>query len=205
MEKIIIDSPRLFIRSANSRLDIECLLKYRNDPDYMDLCTNKKKILSFNEFLEEYYNEFTKSRHLQTMIKTKKKSEVIGTMFSYGLNLYDGYVFITIFLEKQYREKGYAPEAIVSFMDFLFKKFSLYKIYMDVYEYNKLSLHTLIKRGAMIEGVFKGHRIYRDSRHDLYRFSVYQKDIQKIYQSVISICQKFAPQKNSALTNNPIN
>lgn len=193
MERAAINSPRLLIRTAENEDDILHLYQYRNNSDYMNLCTNKKKVLSFDEFLIEYHREFTRSRHLQMMIGLKNENKIIGTEFSYGLNSYDGYAFVTIFLEESYRKKGYAPEATISFIEFLFKNFSLHKIYMDVYEFNKLSFHTLEKRGAVIEGVLKEHHIYNGQRHNLYRFAIYRKDSEQIYQSIISACQKLKP------------
>ncbi len=193
MEIKPIETPRLLLYQTKpeNEKDMKSLLEYRNEEDYRNFCSNKRKLLSYDEFLSEYSQEFSKSRHLQLIIKHKKDKEFIGTIFSYGLNIYDGYIFVTIFLKNLYRGKGYAPEAIVYFIKFLFDNFSLYKIYMDVYEHNKLSLQTLKKRGAIVEGIFKKHRIYKNQRYDLYRFAVYQKDFKIIYDSVLSLLKAY--------------
>jgi RimJ/RimL family protein N-acetyltransferase len=131
------------------------------------------------EFRVELEKDFAFDRHEQYIICRRSDSMPVGTIFSYGLNRFDGHVFITTFLEDDYVGSGFGAEAFILFAIYLIQKFGLFKIYADVYEYNLLSMKTLLKWGFKEEGRFKQHRVYNDRRWDMVRLAVYATDLER--------------------------
>ena len=152
--------------------DLPILFKWRNDPRFMQHCSTRRNEVIFEKYEEELLGDLKRDRHIQCLIL--KNDLVIGTIYDYGLNLTDGYVFVTIFLEKEFEGRSYGPEAFALFTLFLFENFPLYKIYMDVYSYNQQSLDTIKTAGFIEEGRFQGHRLYNGRRYDLVRFAFFR-------------------------------
>lgn len=178
MKAIIFETRRLRLRTIEEK-HIRLLHKWRNDQRFLSLCSVRRNIIDFENFVSELRRDFERDRHIQLVIELKKKPDIVGTIYSYNLNLVDGHAFLTIYLEEKYERKGYGPEAVAIFLDYLFNTLPLNKVYFEVYDYNKLSLSTLRTAGFVEEGRFKEHRFVGGKRYDLLRFAVYRKDFTK--------------------------
>ena len=64
-------------------------------------------------------------------------------------------------------------------VNLLSEEYKLFKIYFDVYAYNNTALNILKKISISLEGQFKYQYIYKEQRHDVLRFALYSKDIEK--------------------------
>ena len=169
--------------------DLAILHKWRNDTDFLAFCSNRRFLLSFEEFKAEFQKDFENDRHLQMTIKLKSTGDLIGTVYYYGLKGVDGFVFITIFLERTYRRKGYGAEAVALFAKHLFSKFNILKIYLDVYEYNLDSLYIMQKANFSEEGRFLKQRKFGGQRYDVFRFAIYKEDIKR-FKKLFSFFQR---------------
>jgi len=164
-----------------SEQDISLLFQWRNDNDFRKNCSVRRDETNLDDFREELKEDFKRDRHIQMMIVRKKDEKSIGTIYSYGYKKVDGYAFITIFLSESYRTSGYGVEAIALFLYHLFSKFPIFKIYMEVYEYNTQSLSCICGAGFSQEGCFGGHRLFNGIRYDLLRYAIYkERDISRI-------------------------
>lgn len=161
--------------------DVLRLFEWRNDVDFMKNCSVRRDKINLDDFKKELSDDFERDRHAQMMIVRKANEEPIGTIYSYGYKKVDGYIFITTFLSKKCRANGYGPEAFALFAKHLFGELSLYKIYMEVYEYNNSSLSCARGAGFTQEGCFGGHRLFNGERYDLLRYAIYkERDLHKI-------------------------
>lgn len=161
--------------------DLEILWNWRNDPHFLQFCSVRRKLVGIEDFDEELGRDFLRDRHEQFLIyKKSDPNNPIGTIYSYNLNRVDGYAFVTVYLNKESEKKGYGAAATAVFFQYLFETFSLFKIYIEVYEYNAQSLNPLLKGGAVEEGRFRKHRLFGDKRWDLIRLAVYQDQLDSI-------------------------
>jgi RimJ/RimL family protein N-acetyltransferase len=160
--------------------DLNFLFKWRNCNNFIANCTNRRFEIDFPSFVRELEGDFKKDRHSQFIIEKLSGESIIGTIYSYNFQSVDGYVFITLFISPENQVRGYGPEALALFINYLFKSYSLYKIYLEVYSYNYLSISSLVKGGFHLEGYFKNHRLFEGKRYDLLRFSLYAEDLIKI-------------------------
>lgn len=148
---------------------------WRNSDDFMGLCSTRRNSVSLEEFRVELDSDLKKDRHNQFLIF--RNEECIGTLYSYNFNRTDSYVFVTIFVAEPWRDKGYGAEAMIIFLEYLFREYGLYKVYAEVYSYNLESLHTLVSGKFVEEGRFRGHRLYHNERCDLIRMAFFRSQI----------------------------
>lgn len=171
-----LDSKYLYLRPITNA-DIDQLLLWRNSLDFQTYCSNRYNQISKEAFLKELQGDFEKDRNQQFMIIRRRDNQPLGTIFSYNLNTTDGYVFITTFLDREHCQSGYGAIAFILFSLYLFKKYSLYKIYCEVYSYNHYSLKTMLHAGFVEEGRFREQKFYNDCRHDVIRLAFFRKQI----------------------------
>ena len=176
---LTITTPRLVLREASPE-DIPVLYKWRNDERFQALCSVRRTSIEYENFVREINNDLSNDRLMQMMIYRKTQEAAIGTIYAYEYNPTDQNIFITIYLERKFERLGYGVETIYAFGRYLFETLGLYKIYIEIYEYNKLSLSTAQNLQFSEEGHFLKHRQFNGQRWDLYRFAIYQDDAIKI-------------------------
>lgn len=175
-----LETRRLILKPMEEK-DFAFLHKLRNSLEFIKLCSMRRSLVGFDEFVEELRRDFSRDRHQQFLIQLKSTGPPgIGTIFTYNLNLVDGYVFFTICLVEQYQNRGYGVEAVACLVRYLFNFFPLHKIYVEAYDYNRASLNILRKAGFIAEGVFKEHRFFEERRWNLNRYALYRDSLQRV-------------------------
>lgn len=150
------------------------LFEWRNEASFINNLTNRNRLVSLSEFDLELQDDFKRDRHIQFLII--KGKDKIGTIYSYSYNLSDKYCFISVYIKPQEAQLSYGIKAFSIFSQFLFLNFNLYKVYFDVYEYNKKMISVLDKCNFSIEGTFKNQHLVKDIRYDVLRFAFYRED-----------------------------
>jgi len=162
--------------------DLPTLHEWRNDTRFTDYCSTRRNKVSFEEFKKELSRDFNRDRHLQCIIV--RNDRPIGTIYAYGLNKTDGYVFITTYLTSDCERAGYGAEAFALFMLYLFQNLHLFKIYAEVYSYNEHPLSCLKNAGFIEEGRFRGHRLHNGERCDLTRLAFFREELPRLEKFV---------------------
>ncbi len=176
---MLLENSKLYLRPVADQ-DLEQLRLWRNSKDFQTYCSSRSNQVTQEQFLKEFQQDFKKDRHQQFIIVRRRDGKSIGTIFSYNLNTHDGHVFITVFIDEQYRRFGYGAIAIVLFGLHLFQTLELHKIYCDVYSYNAYSLKALIGAGFVEEGRFREQKLLDGQRFDVIRLAFFQKQITSI-------------------------
>ena len=169
-----LEPRRLILRDILAE-DLPILHIWRNEERFIRLCCSYERgRIGYEEFVEGMKRNLGKTRHMQLIIALKESKKLIGTIFAYGLNRVDGYVFVTTYLVREQERKGYGPEAVLLFSEYLFFTLSIHKVYLEAFGYNDHSLSVLRKSGISEEGCFKEHRFFGGVRYDVYRFALYR-------------------------------
>lgn len=175
----IVETRRLLLKPI-SEVNLKTLHQWRNEPDFRKMCSNRREEISFEEFKKELKCDFERDRHLQMVIWLKRTGAPIGTIYSYGFKATDGYVFVTTFLDSVHQGRGgYGVEAFAAFVQYLFAYLPLFKIYLEVYEYNRASFSLMRRAGLSEEGRFRQHRLFDGQRYDTLRFALYREDLER--------------------------
>lgn len=171
--------------------DYQFLFTIRNNFDDLHLWSIRRHPLySIEQFSIEFENDLQTDKHVFLVIEYKK--EPVGFVFSYSPQFVDGNCFVTIYLLPETRLRGLGPFALGKFLLYLFDTFNFYKVYCDVYSYNKASFSTLKTFGAEVEGCFREHRFWNGQRNDMIRFAIYASSKESINQIVNRISKRFA-------------
>ena len=152
--------------------DLKTLYIWRNQSDFLSLFSPRRTVISYEKFVVEHKRDMERERHLQ-FAEIVWRNRVLGTIYSYNLNLVDGHVFMGGYMPPDTRGLGYGAISCALYISYLFEFFPLHKIYFEVLGYNKFSLPLLQNFGFVEEGRFKEHRFYDGERHDLIRMAVY--------------------------------
>lgn len=171
---LIITGTRVSLREITND-DLPTLHRWRNDPSFIGACSTRRNEVFPESFQAELASDFARDRHLQCLVL--RHGTPLGTVYSYGLNRTDGYLFVTTYIVPPMNHRGYGAEAFILFLSHLFDTLSLYKAYADVYSYNLHSLTCLKKGGFTEEGRFVGHRLYNGRRYDLLRLAIFRSQM----------------------------
>ena len=172
---IRINSRNLILKEVE-KSDIDVLWKWRNEKSFQENCTMRKNETALEEFERELFHDFEIDRHIQCIAFRKQDMLPVGTIYSYTYNKRDGHCFVTTYITPSFQNRWYGPEIFVGFLDYLLRTFCLFKVYVDVYDFNMLSLRILAKAGFEVEGEFRGHRFFNGHRCNLIRMAFFEKN-----------------------------
>ena len=138
---------------------------------------------SFELFLKTnfqgYYHEFF-------VIEAENEFGLKGFLYSYDYHPQDGVLKICVVIDKKYRKSGIGAQATIEFMDYLFKNYSLRKIYSPTFSYNTESYIAQLDAGMVEEGRYKEYRYYDSNYHDLIILAITKEDFYKRYSSILN-------------------
>jgi RimJ/RimL family protein N-acetyltransferase len=168
----------LYIREIVNE-DLPQLHVWRNSDEFLDLCSNRRSKISFADFGREIYKDLSQDRFLQVLAVSKKEVPM-GTLYAYRFNETDRTVFVTTYFSPEYRNFGHGVNALVLLSRYLFHEVGIYKLYMEVYSYNKGVVNMLQRVGFKEEGCLKKHRLRNGERHDLHLLAFYEEDLKNL-------------------------
>mgnify|MGYP000953591873 FL=1 len=84
-----------------------------------------------------------------------EEGNTLGFVYSYNYVSFNGNLSIATYISKKYRNCGAGAKATILFVDFLFKKYPLIKVYSPVFSYNLNSIFNHEKSGFVKEAVLK--------------------------------------------------
>lgn len=164
---------RTVVLKKITQQDLAALYEWRNTVSFRVRCTHRRTRISYDEFVDEMRGDFFYNGREQFLIFRKKENLPVGTIYVYNTSHADRHCFISAFVLPRYRNVGIGIRAAGLLLEHLFTRSNLYKVYMDVYSYNKTVTQALERIGATPEGTFHGHRLLRNRRYDVCRFAIY--------------------------------
>lgn len=140
--------------------DLKHFKKWASDP-FLDQMVNSHLLYSFRynyknkkKFIEELNADKTQ---LALMINANSISgHTIGLVRLFDMNLLNGYAFLeTIVGDRRYLLKGWGTEASCLLIHHGMQALGLRRVEAKVFEYNRLSINSLLKNGFKLEGVLR--------------------------------------------------
>ena len=172
---ISLDGPSIRLRPI-TRADYGFLWQCRTHPDILYLWLQGRSLPTFEQYSQEL-DGLLSGKFLTTLLmETHDGSAPVGYVFAYDFSPFDHTTFINIVIHPNYVQYGWAAEASILFLNYLFTFFDLRKVSMEVFAFNQLALEPLLQMGARIEGRFLGQRYYQGAYHDVIRLAVMHED-----------------------------
>lgn len=93
---------------------------------------------------------------------------IAGVIGLNDIEYYDRNAHIGYWIGRDFRNKGYATEAVSIISEFCREELALRKLYTRVLDYNMASLRVLIKNGFAVEGYQRDCILLDDGFHSMY-------------------------------------
>jgi RimJ/RimL family protein N-acetyltransferase len=150
---------------ALEKTDIEEVLKWINDPEVTATLAMRYPV---SRYQEEKWIERTLDG---TDVKNKvfaietKDGVYLGGVGLHNINWKDRNAEVGIVIgKKEYWNKGYGSDAMLTILDFAFKRMNLHRVYLRVYDFNQRGIRSYEKCGFKKEGVLRDD-LYADGKY----------------------------------------
>ncbi len=157
-------------------------IEWQMDPSNLEFFRNFNFPVSIDE-MEEFYRRSVLAQFDKKffVIYSLKEDKPIGLLHLFDLNWQSRKVEIGILIDRAYRSKGHAFDALIVLGDYLFNRLNLNKVYVKVMENNKRLIHFCKKGGFEMEGVLK-EDVYQDgSFFNQVYLAFYQRRFRELY------------------------
>ncbi|MEH7107476.1 GNAT family N-acetyltransferase [Bacillus sp. JJ1764] len=151
-----LNTERLFLRKMKTS-DAASLYKIWSDPEvtkYMNInsFTDKSQAKDMIDLLDKLSQE---NKAVRYSIIEKKTNKIIGSCGYNSLDFINSKVEIGYDISKSYWGNGYAPEAILSLVDYAFNSLNINRIEAKVEPENINSIKVLQKLNFTLEGTMR--------------------------------------------------
>ena len=174
-----------------SREDYPLLFKWRSDTTSLHLWSTHRRVISFEQFaagLEALLQEC-----VFFLVVERMTGREVGFVHTYSASPEDGFTHFILYADESVRGTGLVVEASILFGDYLFKFFSLRKLYAEVYEFNQQSIDALTSAGFVHEGTLKQHFWYLDRYWDMYQYALYRSDWDILRERMLPLIERSEP------------
>jgi RimJ/RimL family protein N-acetyltransferase len=152
---------------ALEKTDIDEILKWINDPEVISNLILRYPVSKYQEekWIEKIL-EGTDERNKHFVIETKE-GVYLGGIGLHNINWNDRNAEVGIVIgKKEYWNKGYGTDAMMTILDFAFNRMNLYRVYLRVYDFNQRGVRSYEKCGFKKEGVLREDRYMEGKYHD---------------------------------------
>ena len=133
--------------------DVDLLYRWENDPEVWKVSNTMVPFSKFTlqEFIKTSTMDIYASRQLRLMVEDWK-GNTVGAVDVFDFEPFHRRAGIGILIAKEYRENGYAEEAVQCVCQYLFTVFQLHQVYCNVMEDNEISLKLFQHAGFVLTG-----------------------------------------------------
>ena len=151
-----LESDILFLRSPEPE-DLEALYRWENDTDvwkYSSAISPYSKYI-LRQYIEDAQTDIFQSKQLRFMIVLHHNHKAIGTIDLYDFDALNSRSGVGIYVDKEWRQKGYASQAMHLLQQYAFNFLKLNQLYAVIPESNKTSLDLFQKSDFLKTGVLQ--------------------------------------------------
>ena len=163
---------RVYLRALEPE-DYKTSIKWRKDDEIWDMLGGPKYFVS--EAFEKNWVEKTifDSKDIKLAICLKENDQYIGNVYMTDINMINRSCHSHILIgEHDFWGKGYAKEALMLAIDYMFNERNIYRIQANVLESNVASLKMHEKCGYKVDGILR-NSIYKTGKyHNQYILSL---------------------------------
>ena len=159
-----IHGKRLRLR-AIERSDIPTFVRWLNDPEVRQYLQMFMPLSLAQE--ERWFEAQLEDQHRYVLGIETLAGKLIGNIGLHGIDWKDRRAVLGITIgEKDYWDKGYGSEAIITLLNFVFTQMNLHRVSLTVYEYNQRAMRCYEKCGFKVEGRLRQAHFFDGKYHD---------------------------------------
>lgn len=153
--------------------DYPLLHRWRCDPGEIHYLCRDPSTMVYREFAK-WLGE-TQRQNIVTLILNKADDRPIGYALTYAVDLWDGWVYLALYVIPEFRLRRHFVEASLVAADYLFSRFPLRKMYVEIYDFADRLLAHLRRQGYVEEGFTPNHLRHGDGYTGLWTLALYRE------------------------------
>ena len=134
--------------------DVDKLYQWENDPELWEVSHTQipfsKHLLQ--TFIKVATEDIYTQKQLRLMIEELQTEKIVGTIDLFDFEPMHDRIGVGILIDKEFREKGYASEAIRLMKSYVFDVLFVHQIYCNILEENDRSIYLFMKEGFELIG-----------------------------------------------------
>ena len=145
--------------------DLDFLENIENDPSLWEVSGTLKPFSRdiLKNYLSHAQQDIYEAKQLRLVIYSLKTNESVGFIDLFDFEPQHKRAGIGIVIDKKYRGKGFAKEALKTLINFGFKTLKLHQLYANILEDNAISLQLFKNQGFKIVGLKKDWNYYKNN------------------------------------------
>ena len=144
------------LAAVNPEKDSKLFAKWARDTEYLRMLdTSPVRQWSEKQYKKWFKEDLEKENQDEFLflIRTLANDEAIGFIELDGVHWSHGDSFVGIGIgEREYWSKGYGTDAMNVILRFAFDELNLYRVSLNVFEYNQRAIRSYEKVGFVVEG-----------------------------------------------------
>lgn len=178
----------VLLRELVISTDMPKIFNLFSDSETQFLFINTLQIKSKEDFTDWFRYQLI-NRYHEFKVISDKDGNFAGFCYSYDYTT-DGTVKTAVCVDKDHRNSGIGAAAEIVFIDELFTKYPIRKVYNHVYAYNKQSLKSNLDGGFAIEGQLKEYRYLNGEYHDMFILAITRKEFYARHEKILNHLRK---------------
>ncbi|WP_439184077.1 GNAT family N-acetyltransferase [Carboxylicivirga taeanensis] len=148
--------------------DIDLLYQWENNMDIWEVSNTLTPFSrhQLKKFIEQAQLDVFQTKQLRLIIELEPSKTVVGMIDLFDFDGFHQRAGVGIIIHQQYRQKGYASEALNMFCDYCFNNLGLKQIYANISTENRASISLFEKAGFSLVGIKKQWRKTKDGFTD---------------------------------------
>lgn len=164
----VLKGKKVLLRALEPE-DLLFLDDIENNESYWHLSDSQTPFSKYvlKTYLEHAFEDIYTSKQLRLVI-TDTNKDAVGFVDLYDFDPKNNRAGVGIIIHENFREKGYASEAIELLVSYAFSILNLHQLYAGIDAANESSLHLFKKFGFDVVGLKKEWNYFNDAYHDEY-------------------------------------
>jgi len=140
--------------------DIDLLYQWENNIEIWEVSNTLTPFSKhqLKTYIEQAQLDVFQTKQLRLIIELETSKQVIGMIDLFDFDAFHQRAGIGIIIHKDYRQQGYAYEALMLFINYCFNNLALKQVYANISEKNIASIQLFEKAGFELVGIKKAWR-----------------------------------------------
>jgi len=144
--------------------DIDLLYRWENNMEIWEVSNTLTPFSKhqLKKYIEQAQLDVFQTKQLRLIIELEESAQAIGMIDLFDFDAFHQRGGVGIIIHKDFRQKGYAFDALNMFCDYCFNNLALNQLYANISESNKASITLFEKAGFDLIGIKKAWRKTKD-------------------------------------------
>jgi len=174
-----INGTTIYLRPVTLQ-DASIIRKWHNDPELMLLARIGEEKTTLKQERADIQNAQRSEDQAYHMIITQSDNSAIGFLRFNYIDRTSGNVWLRVLLgEKTAWGKGYARDALETYLRWLFDKIGIHRVTLECYSTNTRAVKFYERLGFKKEGVLRDAVLINGTYYDIFSFGMLKHDFDK--------------------------